>query len=65
MAEVKMRMTAHGIAVEKCAGCDSQFKRGEQMTGVEFGDGDPAGWFCAPCLKRWTETGKNRSPGSD
>lgn len=62
MASVKLTMVAHGVAAEKCNGCERQFGRGEQMSAVEYSDGEPAGWFCAGCLAEWSAKGAAPSP---
>ncbi len=55
MAVVRMHMQALGQKHEQCAGCDRHFERGEVMAGIEYDDGEPAGWYCEACLARWKE----------
>ncbi len=62
MARVTIKMVAHGISKEQCEGCGTRFQRGEQMSGVEYEGGDPAGWFCAACLTEWRKTDKQPEP---
>jgi hypothetical protein len=58
MAQIKLKIQSLGANHEKCEECDKQFSRGEQMNGVEYDDGSPAGWYCDDCISNWLKTGK-------
>lgn len=59
MASIVMQMTAMaGIADEHCAGCDKAFEHGEPMNGVQYENGDKAGWFCKVCVDYWKAHGE-------
>ena len=54
MAHMALQMNAIGaIAEERCDGCGKAFARGEQMSAIEYENGDKAGWFCRSCVDCW------------
>lgn len=60
-AYVALTMNASGVFgfEEECTGCFRKFRRGEQMTAVEYDDGSQAGWHCADCLALWKAKGED------
>ena len=59
MATIRQTMSALGCE-PPCDGCGKAWERGEIMHGIEWADGDPAGWYCTECVQRWQETGDPR-----
>lgn len=50
-------MTAHGVE-GACESCGRPFGRGETMLGIEYEDGEPAGWHCRSCWDECRRTGR-------
>lgn len=63
MANIALVMQATGK--ERCQGCKNRFGRGEKMSAVEYDDGEPAGWFCGGCIKKWAEKGVEPIEGNN
>lgn len=57
MAHVRLTMTAHGVE-GACESCGRPFGRGETMLGIEYEDGEPAGWHCRSCWDECRRTGR-------
>lgn len=57
MAHIKVKMPALGHTKERCTGCGRNFERGEQMSAVEYENGEPMGWFCDDCIADWKAKG--------
>ncbi len=66
MAHIALQMTATGgIADEHCTGCQKAIARGETMNGMEYENGEPAGWHCDGCVEYWRQNGKPRTVRED
>ncbi len=55
MAKVTATMQALGNEPQTCL---RPFNRGEEMTAVEYDDGEPAGWHTAECIEYWKHNGR-------
>ena len=60
MAHTAIAMTSLGLEV--CDGCSRPFRRGERMNGMEYEDGESAGWHCDDCVKTWQTSGETALP---
>lgn len=51
MAKIEIRMQAIGVEFSGC--CGKQFERGETMSAIVSNNGEPLGWYCDSCIKKW------------
>lgn len=63
MAHIAIQMTAHGTE-PPCAGCEKPWPRGSRMNGMEYEDGESAGWHCDACVDVWKATGEPARPAA-
>jgi hypothetical protein len=60
MAFIAIKMSSLGKE-GKCSGCDHEFVRGEQISGVVNKKGEGLGLFCEKCIKNWKEDYKKQN----
>ena len=60
----RVAVTIHALGNEPWGydGCEEPWKRGQQMSAVEDGDGEPCGWFCRKCIAQWERGTDPRFP---